>query len=675
MQAVPHEVTSTGLGHVQQPLPRCMEYRAAKGCRHPEHAQCQVLSVSETAERGLWTGDRAAGPRHGRTAALAHGGQTAWAGGSSSKGEPRDPVMTDEGGSSSKGESRDPVIMDEGGHKEPLNTMIRDALAENDMEAASALGFNYTNKKNGRLSERLVPAVSWIQAHARGRLARKRVYESQEGLRHRWIEYHLSAGNPEAARLLGWERPQSSSKSMRDPVPAPLAAAHRSTALDFPRFFAACHVALYHAHSVYPREQLSNPLKWGFSWVNFFFILSGFVLLFSKHQADLHTAAAPRARLPFTFCGGDAGAWLWKRWIGMYPLLLLSVLLATWGSAGFSQPRGMWLNVPVILCMGQSLAWELRCTDTNALCAYTVWNEPAWFVSSLFFCWLAFPPLYRAVTRASLCGCLALAALLYALALWDLIVWRALNSAGATAGEIEQAAAILARNPVMNLPKFALGAVLARLLLLCCFRAEDVRQLAARTTAGTTPPASKLAFRASGLPFILRYAATPTCAALTTIFTYTDPDTIQGREAITVGLYSLLIVSLAAGVDPLARLLQIGVLHWWGRLAYPLYILHGPILGYASTLTMNHGWVRNDELATLVFAPLALVISLIAHVGVEKPAAAYFRHPPVECCTGQQGGRLRQGGGNRHANLVSVAERRGVPPVDVLSSTAVELTV
>ena len=76
-------------------------------------------------------------------------------------------------------------------------------------------------------------------------------------------------------------------------------------------------------------------------------------------------------------------------------------------------------------------------------------------------------------------------------------------------------------------------------------------RLAARTTAGTTPPASKLAFRASGLPFIVRYAATPTCAALTTIFTYTDPDTIQGREAITVGLYSLLIVSLAAGVDPL----------------------------------------------------------------------------------------------------------------------------
>jgi hypothetical protein len=120
--------------------------------------------------------------------------------------------------------------------------------------------------------------------------------------------------------------------------------------------------------------------------VPFFFLLSGFVLFFSKAQAE--GSSVQKAR-EFGFTGkGKAWLWLWKRWVAVYPLFLLSLVLGMWGVPLFAHPHGQWMELLNMLLMLQAWAVELRCTDTTTLCVYVVWNEPAWFVSALFWCWL-----------------------------------------------------------------------------------------------------------------------------------------------------------------------------------------------------------------------------------------------------------------------------------------------
>lgn len=275
-----------------------------------------------------------------------------------------------------------------------------------------------------------------------------------------------------------------------------------------------------------------------------------------------------------------------------------------------------------VLAMGQSLAWTVRCTATNALCIHTPWNEPAWFVSALFFCWLAFPLFYRhLMALRSNCACATVALLLYALNFWDLVVWRALENVGASSEEVERWAAILSRHPLANLHKFVLGMVLARWLLLAALVADG--------------KGSSVAFRPERLPWPVRHAATPATAALLVLWVVTDPDDFQGREAAIVGLFSLLICGLAAGVDPLARLMQLHVCAWWGRFSYAVYILHGPAIAYTSTLTMDDGWQRNDPLMAAALLPIVLVFALLAHYGVERPVAHFYRQPPLRCCAGR----------------------------------------
>ena len=257
-------------------------------------------------------------------------------------------------------------------------SIIQHSLRRMDGEAARAFGFQGAYSHS--FANALAPAATSIQRHARGRFDRKRIHEQQERSRHRWIEYHLSSRNVAAARALGWvprhslHHGQESSSHFGQPSGGPDTAKraiksdsagpqHRAAALDFPRFLAAVHVAAYHAWSTTstPREKLSNILLWGFAWVPFFFILSGFVLFFSKAQAE---GSSERHAQAFGFTGrGAAWSWLWKRWISMYPLFLLSLVLGLWGVPYFTHPEGQWVSVINMLLMLQAWAWQLRCTE------------------------------------------------------------------------------------------------------------------------------------------------------------------------------------------------------------------------------------------------------------------------------------------------------------------------
>ena len=66
-------------------------------------------------------------------------------------------------------------------------------------------------------------------------------------------------------------------------------------------------------------------------------------------------------------------------------------------AAAHEWPAGKWASLVPTLLFLQTWMPFTDCTDTVAFCTTQEWNEPAWFVSALFFCWLAFPFVYRRV--------------------------------------------------------------------------------------------------------------------------------------------------------------------------------------------------------------------------------------------------------------------------------------
>ena len=493
---------------------------------------------------------------------------------------------------------------------------MRYYLRSRDIDAAVAIGYRYESR-DPTFSSALAPAAACLQAAVRGRLARKSVYDMQERHRQRWIEFYLEQHDCDKARALGW-RPASErapscevvcdptiapNRKLARPPPSPTARPARLAALDFLRFIGAVHVAAYHLVTglSVPRDQLPFGIKWGFSWVTFFFILSGFVLMFSREKQGGRPAA-------FTFQGGSARAWLWKRLVGAYPLFVLSLLLAKWGSALHTQPLGFWLNLLPMLAMLQAWAPTVHCDDRTFMCTQTAWNEPAWFISCLFFHWLLFPFVFRVLARASAFCCTACIAVLLGLSFWELILWPQLTEL--SPAELELVGVLAARHPLANMYKFVLGCLLSRLFIACQLMPGTVTE---------APTALQLA---------ARYAATPAAVALCLVFSFVDPDTLSCREAVTVSLYSVLIVSLACGADPLARVFSLPVFTWWGKLSYAVYMLHSSVMAFVSNLTSNPDWTRNDESYARAFFPTLLVLSLLAHYGVEVPTIAYYRSPP-----------------------------------------------
>jgi len=261
-----------------------------------------------------------------------------------------------------------------------------------------------------------------------------------------------------------------------------------------------------------------------------------------------------------------------------------------------------------MLAMLQAWAPTVHCDDRTFLCTHTAWNEPAWFISCLFFFWLLFPFFFRVLPRDSAVCCTVCGTVLLGVSFWELILWPQLTEL--SPAEQELAVVLTARHPLANVYKFVLGCLLSRLFTAC------------QLMPGTVTEAP------TALQMAARYAATPAAVALCLVFSYVDPDTLSCREAVTVSLYSVIIVSLACGADPLARVLSLPVFTWWGKLSYAVYVLHSAVMAFVSNLTSNADWTRNEDSYARAFFPTLLVLSLLAHYGVEVPTIAYYRSPP-----------------------------------------------
>jgi len=158
--------------------------------------------------------------------------------------------------------------------------------------------------------------------------------------------------------------------------------AEHITALGAVRFIASMHIVVGHLTAA---KKLKDTYlsTWGFTWVPFFFVLSGFVLTYARLASGNPNAVD----MPLTI--------VWKRTAGIYPLYAVTLCLtaAVRMSLGHALP-----SVPTLLSQAalmQSFSPHLATASMAMHC---------WFLSCLLVYWVLFRWLYMGVLRLRRAG-------------------------------------------------------------------------------------------------------------------------------------------------------------------------------------------------------------------------------------------------------------------------------
>jgi peptidoglycan/LPS O-acetylase OafA/YrhL len=347
------------------------------------------------------------------------------------------------------------------------------------------------------------------------------------------------------------------------------------------RFFAAMYVVLFHMRVT---GELAGGPGWyqnfasiGYVGVNCFFVLSGFILVYTYTDPVLD---APR---------------FWQaRFARIYPAYALSLVLSApfFFRDVFGDPFYAWSSQHLLLASVLTLLLLQAWVPQGAL----TWNPVCWSLSVEVFFYLSFPALlvwYRRQSPARLLGWLALISLV---SLGISVGYVVLHPDGADKIDSGETTLlwknILSFNPVVRLPEFLVG-MLAGLLF--------VRGRIARAAA---------------LPLIL--------GGLAVIVILT---TLVGKipnPLISAGFLSPAFAAIILGLALRPRwtsLLEVQWLVVLGESSYSLYLLHSIVMTrvYDGLPSLPH-WTR------AAFALVAaLTASLLCFFYVEKPGRDLMR--------------------------------------------------
>ena len=348
------------------------------------------------------------------------------------------------------------------------------------------------------------------------------------------------------------------------------------------RFLAALHVVLFHLRDPY---LVGAPLGlWtiagqGETAVGLFFLLSGFVL------AHTYMPAAGTVRI-------SRRAFWAARFARIYPVYALSLLLALPDFLDLDRASRLKL-VLVVPTMLQ--AW------LPAL-AYQ-WNGLTWSLSTEAFFYLLFPVIAVPLARLRGRALAAAMATCWVLALAAPVLSQLLGLDRVWAGSVMQSARWMTYNPLLRLPEFALGVLLARLFLAT--RGPSRRRWVGPTLA---------TLGATGL--LAAFAITP----------FLPPPIVS--NGLLAPIDGALLIGLALGGPGLAWLLSRRLLVLLGEASYAMYLLHGPLLGGIGRLVDARPQLQPYVQTTWflgVFLIVLVGLSLLTFVVVERPARGALR--------------------------------------------------
>ncbi|QDZ21555.1 hypothetical protein A3770_06p40730 [Chloropicon primus] len=231
---------------------------------------------------------------------------------------------------------------------------------------------------------------------------------------------------------------------------------HYLGALGFARFIASVHIVVGH---LYAKGALKNPIhmfQYGFSWVPWFFMLSGFVL----------THARLTSRDPSKV--DDTLTFVWKRLANIFPMYAVGVLIAALIRVAQSKTLPQtWILVlqswllQSFIPMATERALQVHC----------------WFLSCMVAYWVSFKPLYTAVVKEMRLKQTLLALFALALVPWlasmvmppligEPLLWYKEHRTGAVDNAVDIWTVFIKFNPLCYWHVFAFGMLLSRLRIL-----------------------------------------------------------------------------------------------------------------------------------------------------------------------------------------------------------------
>jgi|SRR5579864_65212 len=231
----------------------------------------------------------------------------------------------------------------------------------------------------------------------------------------------------------------------------------RLPALTSLRFFAALHVCVFHVYAM----KIAADTGWfhqvasiGYVGVNFFFVLSGFILVYTYADRDVR-----------------AGAFWWARFARIYPAYLFSLLLTA--------PFFFYVCLKMKPAPIPFLIWpQNHLVTSSALVlpllqswvpgAALAWNAPAWSLSDEAFFYLFFPALLVWLAKKQNKSWLAIAVACWATSLVITFAYVFFRPDGA--GFVDDNSYFTWLNvikffPIIRLPEFLLGACCGFLFL------------------------------------------------------------------------------------------------------------------------------------------------------------------------------------------------------------------
>lgn len=342
------------------------------------------------------------------------------------------------------------------------------------------------------------------------------------------------------------------------------------------RGIAAWMVVLFHARGAMPwlSDDVMRVLDKGYLAVDFFFILSGFVIYLSGHEALLERGV--RAIPAF-----------WRRRLARIYPLYAAMLAATVAFAALLTVTGRdhdgypWAELPLHVAMLQN--WGF--TDTLS------WNHPAWSISTEMAAYLLFPllvlatPMARMPRGALLAGAVGMIAIM---ALW-------LHLAGQS-------------NLGDDIPRYGLLRCLCEFsagCLLCAFWLRGAEK--------------------RGKPFVIM-AVLPAAAAA--ILWMGSAAAEPWAFPLIAGSLIVLLADLSRLLPPLLRWpLPMRALVYLGEISYATYLCHFMLFIWFKIALVDDA-ATVAPMKIMLFLALTLLVSILLHHMVERPGRRIFS-PPV----------------------------------------------
>jgi peptidoglycan/LPS O-acetylase OafA/YrhL len=307
----------------------------------------------------------------------------------------------------------------------------------------------------------------------------------------------------------------------------------------------------------------------GWIWVDFFFVLSGFVMAY---------VYSPMFSARVTADGYEK--FMLRRLGRVYPLHLVTLLLfiptelaklfvSSGADPAFSHNTGLSIATNLLLVQ----AWHIHPHNT--------WNQPSWSISAEFFSYLLFPFLALALSRVRAAAGIATAAACLA-ALWLLATLHGSLDASYDWG--------IAR----CLPAFTIG------MLLCRWHAAPPSALTAAIGSDTALAAVLL------LTLLLLHLG------------------VEGMPIVM--LFCALVLSASLNAGRVGRLLSARPLHTLGVLSYSIYMTHGLVQRGWQFAFDRLGPLSTPAAVVILLALLALTIAISAatYRYVEVPGRELF---------------------------------------------------